>query len=86
MDFKVLTNNQITEKMAITLLSRVSYRYNYIHCDMLMRSQKKNTQEAPWVLPTKCTLQPVNDVIEEITQEAPMGASWVLPRKVAYLV
>ena len=27
----------------------------------------------------KCTLRSVNDVIEGITQETPMGASWVIP-------
>ena len=34
----------------------------------------------------KHTLRSVNDVREGITQESPMGASWVLPRKVDKMV
>ena len=34
----------------------------------------------------ECTLRSVNDVTEGITQEPPMGASWVLPRKVDKMV
>ena len=32
------------------------------------------------------TLRSVNDVTEGITQESPMGASWVIPRKVDQMV
>ena len=32
------------------------------------------------------TLRSVNDVTEGITQETPMGASWVIPRKVDKMV
>ena len=32
------------------------------------------------------TLHSVNDVTEGITQEPPMGASWVIPRKVDKMV
>ena len=32
------------------------------------------------------TLRSVNDVTEGITQETPMGASWVIPRKVNKMV
>ena len=32
------------------------------------------------------TLRSVNDVTEGITQESPMGGSWVIPRKVDKMV
>ena len=32
------------------------------------------------------TLRSVNDVTEGITQESPMGVSWVIPRKVSKMV